>query len=126
VVHIDVVSLLPAASQATTPEAGQLFYPAECSHVFEKYWDHLNNPEGHPEFSQESEFTQGCMKHFPVALSRLDVTDFVPQVSVEAKQSDLESAEDAAISRLHQIHDGPDVWELHRSSEVTVPSPALF
>jgi hypothetical protein len=98
---------------------GQLFYPAEHSHIFEKYWDHLENLEGHPEFSQESEFTQGCMKYFSSALPRLNVADFTPRVSAEAKQSDLEAAEDAAVSRLRPIQDGPDMWELHRGSAAT-------
>jgi hypothetical protein len=68
---------------------------------------------------QESEFTQGCMKHFSSALSRLDLTDFMPRVSAEAKQSDLETVEDAAVSQLRPIQDAPDMWELHRSSAVT-------
>jgi hypothetical protein len=67
------------------------------------------------------------MKHVARELSRLDLADFVPRVSAEAKQSDLETAEDAAVSRLGPIQDGPDMWELHRSSAVTVSSgPALF
>jgi hypothetical protein len=87
---------------------GQLFYPAEYSHVSEKYWDHLTNLEDHAEFCQESEFTQGCMKHFSGALSRLDLAGFTPRVSADAKQSDLETVEDPAISRSHPIQDGPD------------------
>jgi hypothetical protein len=106
---------------------GQLFYPAEYSHGFEKYWDYLDNLEEHPEFDQESEFTRGCMKHFSSALSGLDLVDFTPRVSAEAKQSDLETVEDAAVSRLRPIQDGTDMWALHRSSAVTVSSgPALF
>jgi hypothetical protein len=60
-------------------------------------------------------------------LSRLDLTDFIPRVSAETKQSDLEIVEDAAVSRLPPIQDGIDFWEMHRRSAVTVPSgPALF
>jgi hypothetical protein len=67
-----------------------------------------------------TEFSQGCMRHFSGALSRLDLTDFTRRVTAEAKQSDLETTEDAAISRLRPIQDSPDVWELHRSSAGTV------
>jgi hypothetical protein len=28
---------------------------AEHSHVFEKYWDYLEGPEGHPEFGASAE-----------------------------------------------------------------------
>jgi hypothetical protein len=59
------------------------------------------------------------MKHFSSALSKLDLTDFMPGVSAEAKQSDLETVEDAAVSRLRPIQEGPDMWELRRSSAVT-------
>jgi hypothetical protein len=41
---------------------------------------------------------------------------FVPRTAAEAKQCDLVIAEDAAISRLRPIPDGPDQWEVHRSS----------
>jgi hypothetical protein len=57
---------------------GQLFYRAEFSHVFEKYWNHLASLGEHPEVCQESEFTQGRMKHSSSALSRLDLADFTP------------------------------------------------
>jgi hypothetical protein len=108
--------------KAPAPDSWTVALPAEHSNVFEKYWDHLENHEDHPEFSQESAFTQGYMKHFSSALSKLALTDFTPRVSAEAKQSDLEIAEDAAVSRLRSMQDGPDMWELHRSSEVTVSS----
>jgi hypothetical protein len=46
--------------------------------------------------------------------------------TAEAKQSDLETAEDPAISRLRPIQDGLDLWGIHRSSGDTVsgaPAP---
>jgi hypothetical protein len=42
-----------------------------------------------------------------------------PQPAAEASQSDLETAEDAALSRLRPIQDGSDQWEEHRSSAAT-------
>jgi hypothetical protein len=99
---------------------GQLSYPAEQSRVFEKYWNHLENLEEHPVFCHGSEFAQGCMKHFSSAISKLDLADFTPRVSAEAKDKDAHIAEEAAISRLRQIQDSSDMWALHRSSAGTV------
>jgi hypothetical protein len=45
---------------------------------------------------------------------------FAPQPVAEAKQADLEVSEDAALSRLRPIQDGPDLWQEHRSSAATV------
>jgi hypothetical protein len=56
------------------------------------------------------------MKRFSAATSGLDLRDFTPQVSSEAKQSDLETAEEAATSSLCPIQDGFDFWELSRQS----------
>jgi hypothetical protein len=107
-------------------EPGILYYPPLFSHVFEKYWQHLENLEEHPGFSLESSFTQACMKRFSVALSELDCSDFAPLVSSEAKHSQVVTAEEAAISRLLPVQDGYDFWEMCRSSTVTglgAPAP---
>jgi hypothetical protein len=39
--------------------------------------------------------------------------------TVPPRKSDLVIVEDAALSRLKPIPDGPDQWEIHRSSEGT-------
>jgi hypothetical protein len=93
-------------------------FPPEFSHVFEKYWDYLENLEEHPEFDQETSFTQARMKRFSVALSTLDNSDFAPQVPSEAKHSQVVAPEEAAISRPCPVQDGYDFWELSRSSSV--------
>jgi hypothetical protein len=59
------------------------------------------------------------MRHFSNELSRLDLADFCPRVSAEDKQTDLETVEDAAVSRLRPIQDSPDIWAMHRSSADT-------
>jgi hypothetical protein len=50
---------------------------------------------------------------------------FQPKPASEAKRSDIEITEDAAIYRLHPIQDGLDYWKTliaeHRSSENTEP-----
>jgi hypothetical protein len=97
-------------SQRETP--GPLFYPAEYSHVFEKYWDNIDCQLNHPVFSQESPFTQACMRLYTTALSSLNCADFTPQVHAEAEDSDVRTATDAAISRLLPIPDGPDLWSI--------------
>jgi hypothetical protein len=86
----NVFSHIPIAAQHCLPIQGDA-----TQSVFEKYWNYLPNLEERPEFCQESEFTQGCMTHFSSALSRLGLTDFMSRVSAEAKQSDLETVEDA-------------------------------
>jgi hypothetical protein len=39
--------------------------------------------------------------------------------SAEAEEGDVLIADNATISRLRQVHDGPDCWEEHRSSADT-------
>jgi hypothetical protein len=100
-------------------EPGQLFYQAEYSHVFEKYWDYLNKPEDHPEFSEESDFTQACMKQHSAALSSMNLSNFTPLVDGEAKQSHVDIAQEAAISRLCIVQDAYDSWNMGRNSPDT-------
>jgi hypothetical protein len=97
---------------------GKLFYPAEYSHVLEKYWDYLPNLHEHPDFVSESPRSQGSMTRFSSALSQMDLSEFMPSVTAEATQSEVETAEEAAISRLRPIQDGLDFWG-DRSSPVT-------
>jgi uncharacterized protein YifE (UPF0438 family) len=96
-----------------------LYYPAEYSHVFEKYWDNLDRPEDHPVFSQESDFTQASLKQYSAALESIDISSFTPLVNGEANQSHVEIAHEAAISRLCPIWDAYDFWSMGRSSPVT-------
>jgi hypothetical protein len=42
-----------------------------------------------------------------------------PQPAAEAMKADLETAENAALSRLHPAQDGEDQWGVHRSSSIT-------
>jgi hypothetical protein len=87
---------------------GQIFYPAEFSHVFEKYWDYLPQPPNHPDFSRESTFCQAQMNSFSEALSTMDLRAFEPLVSAEADEKAVQVSEEAAISRLRTIQDGQD------------------
>jgi hypothetical protein len=102
------------ANRRRTP--GKLFYPSEASHVFEKYWDHLSCLDRHQDFSSESPYCQQHMRLFSEALAAMRHKSFIPKPAADAKQVDVEIAEDASLSRLLPIQDGPDQWEIHGSS----------
>jgi hypothetical protein len=88
---------------------GDLFYPAEYTHVLQKYWDYLNAPLNHPDCS-ETNFTKAAMFEMATALSRMDLSSFEPQVDAEASDKACKIAHDAAISILCPIQDAIDYW----------------
>jgi hypothetical protein len=90
-------------------DPGQSYYTDEFSHVSEKYWDTLDNPLSHPDCS-ESDFTKAAMTECTSALSQTDLSGFEPLVDAEAKQSSLDIAQEAAISRLCIVKDAVDFW----------------
>jgi hypothetical protein len=59
------------------------------------------------------------MIQFSRALAKLRHRNWEPKSTAEAQEKDLRIAEDAALSRLRPIHDGPDQWEICRSSSDT-------
>jgi hypothetical protein len=65
-------------------EPGQLYFQAVYSHVFEKYWDTLEQPLAHPDSTSESFFTRACMQEFADALIGKDLSNFFPLVDSEA------------------------------------------
>jgi hypothetical protein len=83
-----------------------MFYPAEYSHVFEKDWNYLPNLHEHPDFASETSFSQEQMRCVSCGISEMELGEFEPLVAAEARHSDVETAEDAAISRLRPIQDG--------------------
>jgi hypothetical protein len=90
-------------------EPGQIFFPAQYTHVFQKYWHCLNDPLSHQDCS-ESDFTKAAMHEFASALSTMDLSSFEPQVDAEASDKSCRIASDAAISRLCPIQDAIDYW----------------
>jgi hypothetical protein len=86
---------------------GQVFYPAEFSHVFEKYWDYLPNLSQSPGFARESTFCQCQMNSFS------EFSAFEPLVSAEASDKAVQVSEEAAISLLRPIQDDLDFWGVH-------------
>jgi hypothetical protein len=101
-------------------KSGRLFYPDEATHIFTKYWHHFADLSSHPEFGSESPICQDEMLRFSEGLSRLDHASWCPQPTAEAEEKQANIAEEAAVSRLRTIPDGPNQWEMHRSSATTV------
>jgi hypothetical protein len=90
---------------------GRLFYQNGASHIFTKFWNHLENLPGRPEFSAESSYCQAQMSRFSKALGKLRTRNWIPQPATEAPDKSVEIAEVAALSRLRPIPDGPNQWE---------------
>jgi hypothetical protein len=95
---------------------GQLYYPAEHTHVFEKYWDYLHDPLTHPDCS-ESEFTKASMSEFAAALSQMDLSLFEPSVDSEAREKSCRVAQQAALSRRCIVQDAIDYWNQREAQE---------
>jgi hypothetical protein len=104
---------------------GKLFYPDEASHVLEECWNHLDDMSTLPGFSGKSPICQAAMLAFSEGLSKLSHESWAPLPTAEAPEKLAKIANDAAISRLRPIADGPNQWEFHRSSGGTVGSTSL-
>jgi hypothetical protein len=83
------------------------------------YWDYLTCLSDHPDFASETPYCQEHMVKFSQALAAMRHKPFEPKSTAEAKEFDLRIAEDAALSRLRPIPDGPDQWASGRSSSGT-------
>jgi hypothetical protein len=100
---------------------GTLYYPDEASHVFQDFWNHLGNLPAAPGFNQCSPVCQECMAQFSQVLSqKYNCRDWETLPVADAPEKLARIAKDAAISRVRPIMDGPNQWEMHRSSAVTV------
>jgi hypothetical protein len=56
---------------------GLLYYPAEYSHMFEKYWDYIDDPTKHPDVCQTAQYFVP-MQSYIEAVSSFDLSDFTP------------------------------------------------
>jgi hypothetical protein len=90
-------------------EPGKLYFPAQYTHVFQKYSDYLNNPLAHPDCC-ESDFTKAAMYKFASALSQMDLSSFIPEVDVEAPEKLCRVEHDAAVSRRCPVQDATGYW----------------
>jgi hypothetical protein len=91
-------------------DPGQLFYPAEYTHVIQKYWDVLNDPLQHPDSREETDRTKSFMQDMAAALSEMDVSNLEPQPSDVAPEKSQRIAHDGALSRRYPIQDSVDYW----------------
>jgi hypothetical protein len=100
---------------------GTLYYPDEASHIFSDFWDHLGNLPAAPGFDQCSLVCQQCMTSFSQNLStRFDYTSWETLPVADAPEKLAGIAKQAAVSRVRPIADGPNQWDMHRSSAHTV------
>jgi hypothetical protein len=105
---------------------GRLYYPAPSTHVVEKYWNHLFDLPSHEDFAKESDVSKDRMAIFSQALRTMKKTkNWHPQVDAEAPEKGLRIAQEAAVSRVHLIADGPNQWEVCRGGTVGFGSLSL-
>jgi hypothetical protein len=91
-------------------DPGQLFYPAEYTHVFQKYWDTLNDPLQHPDSAVETDRTKSFMYDMARALEDKVLENWAPEVSDVASERAQRIAHDGALSRRYTIQDSVDYW----------------
>jgi hypothetical protein len=99
---------------------GKLYYPDEVSHIFEQCWNHLGNLGSMPGFSKASMICQAAMLAVSEGLRQYSCDTWVTLPTADAPRKLAKVANDAAISRLRPIADGPNQWDMHRSSAHTV------
>jgi hypothetical protein len=90
-------------------EPGELYFQAQYTHVFKKYWNSLNDPVKHPECN-ETEFAKDAMTGFASALANMDLSSFIPLPDAEAPEKSCRIAQTAALSRRCPIQDATDYW----------------
>jgi hypothetical protein len=98
---------------------GNLYYPDEASHIIETLWNHLDCFDTSPGFSDRSPLCQAAMRAFSEGLKGVDCTDWEPLPIAQAPSKMARIATEAAFSRVRPIADGPNQWDMHRSSAGT-------
>jgi hypothetical protein len=104
---------------------GKLFYPDAASHVFEECWDYVDDLRRMPSFTSKSPICQAAMFTFCQGLNQYACQSWQPRPAAEAPEKLAKIALNAAISRVRPVADGPNQWEVHRSSAVTDGSPMV-
>jgi hypothetical protein len=88
-------------------DPGLLYYPAEYTHVFEKYWDVLNDPTHHPDRDMSSH-SFDSMKVMAEALAEMSLDSWEPQPDSVAPEKSQRIARTAALPRRCPIQDPND------------------
>jgi hypothetical protein len=89
-------------------KAGQIFYPAEYSHMFEAYWDFIQAP------TQEAAGDSKPMGRYASAVAQLDFSDVIPLVDVEAPEKSQRIAHAGAMSRRYPVQYAQDYFSTHQ------------
>jgi hypothetical protein len=90
-------------------DPGLLFFPAEYTHVFEKYWNVLKDPTQHPD-GVESSHSFSSMKDMAMALAPMLLDFWEPQPDSIAPEKSQRIARTAALSRRCPIQDAVGYW----------------
>jgi hypothetical protein len=107
-------------------EPGELYYPDGASHLLEESWQFFNDLSQMPSFSSKSQICQVAMLSFSQGLNRYPCSDaWIPHPAAEAPGKCAKIATNAAISRVRPISDGPNQWEMYRSSTYIVCQSSL-
>jgi hypothetical protein len=111
--------------RATHPKSdfGQLYYPAEFSHVFEQYWQVLEQPLAHADAHKESDFTKEWVQEYTAALQGQSPPGQL-LLDSDATEGCQIIAKQAACSRCCMIQEAHNFWAKvlsgeHRSSALT-------
>jgi hypothetical protein len=88
---------------------GTFFFPAEYTHVVEKYWDYLEDPTKHPESKVDAQY-YSSMQQYTAAVALMDFSDFEPQPDSMAPEKSQRIASLAALSRRCLVQDACDDW----------------
>jgi hypothetical protein len=90
-------------------DPGLLYYPAEYTHILQKYWNVLNDPVTHPD-CDETDHTKASMRYMSKHLESMDLSAREPQVDADAPEKSYRVAHIAALSRRSPIQDAADHW----------------
>jgi hypothetical protein len=105
---IDWAQFQPRLSKPRV-DPGLLYYPAEYTHVFEKYWDVLTDPAQLPD-SERSSHSTDSMNAMAEALVSMSLDFWEPQPNDVAPEKSSRIAQTAALSRRCLIQDALDYW----------------
>jgi hypothetical protein len=90
-------------------DPGLLYFPAEYTHVFQKYWDVLKYPTQHPD-GVESSHSFSSMKAMAEALAPMSLDSWEPPPDSVAPEKSQRVARIAALSRRCPVQDAVDYW----------------
>jgi hypothetical protein len=91
-------------------DPGLLHCPPEYGHVFEKYWNVLNDPTQQPDQDMSSH-SRDSMRVMAEALSVMNLDNWIPQPDTEASEKSQRISRAADLSRRCPIMDGVDYWK---------------